>query len=125
MPLPMAATRSYGDAIRLGLAADARATAVAGIVRCRRMWTGGFMWWLDDLTLPSARQLEIGDRVLAGASASDVAADLVLSTRTVENHLYRLTKAVGASGVDDLRATLQTPEPYRAAWDEYDLLERE
>jgi DNA-binding CsgD family transcriptional regulator/tetratricopeptide (TPR) repeat protein len=52
------------------------------------------------------RQQEIAQRVVAGASSREVAADLVVSIRTVDNHLAAIYRKLGVSGRDELAAVL-------------------
>ena len=46
----------------------------------------------------TGRQLEVVTSVLAGSTNDDIADALYLSTRTVENHLYRVYKTLGIKG---------------------------
>ena len=50
------------------------------------------------------RQREITERVVAGASGREVASDLVVSIRTVDNHLATIYRKLGVSGRDELAA---------------------
>jgi DNA-binding CsgD family transcriptional regulator/tetratricopeptide (TPR) repeat protein len=52
------------------------------------------------------RQREIAERVVAGASSREVASDLVVSIRTVDNHLAAIYRKLGVSGRDELAAVL-------------------
>ncbi len=50
-----------------------------------------------ELDLPSARQLEIARLVASGRSSKEVAAELVVSARTVDNHLAAVYRNLGIS----------------------------
>lgn len=52
------------------------------------------------------RQRDIAERVVAGASSREVASDLVVSIRTVDNHLAAIYRKLGVSGRDELAAVL-------------------
>lgn len=52
------------------------------------------------------REVEIAGLAAEGLTNKEIAARLVLSTRTVENHLYRVYDKLGISGRDELRRFL-------------------
>ena len=52
------------------------------------------------------RQREIAERVVAGGTSREVATELVVSIRTVENHLAAIYRKLGVSGRDELAAAL-------------------
>jgi DNA-binding NarL/FixJ family response regulator len=56
----------------------------------------------ERLEMPSARQLEIARLVAAGRTSREVAAELVVSTRTVDNHLAAVYRRLGLSGRHEL-----------------------
>ena len=63
--------------------------ARATILRLLARWEGAEPWWLDEV--PSPRQREIASRMAEeGASPNELADSLVISRRTVENHLQRV-----------------------------------
>lgn len=101
---PAASTRAAADAIRFAPDDEAiRHQATRLIVQAQCRWDGGPMWWLGDIEgLPTERQIDIASRVAAGIDVRGVADQLHLSKRTVENHLYRFTRAVGMQGTDEL-----------------------
>lgn len=55
-----------------------------------------------DLHMPSDRQLEIARLVASGRSSKEVAAHLVVSARTVDNHLAAVYRQLGLSGRHEL-----------------------
>ena len=101
---PVAATRAAADAIRFAPDDDAiRHQATRLIVQAQLRWDGGSMWWLKDIEgLPSSRQIDIAAQVASGMEVRAIAEKLHVSKRTVENHLYRFTRAVGMQGTNDL-----------------------
>ncbi|WP_040495683.1 helix-turn-helix transcriptional regulator [Ilumatobacter nonamiensis] len=56
----------------------------------------------DDLDMPSDRQLEIARLVASGKTSKEVAAELVVSARTVDNHLAAVYRRLGLSGRREL-----------------------
>ncbi len=108
--VPLAAARTYADVIRMADdESGARPSAIAGIVRCGMVWRGGAFACTSDLRLPSARQIEIATMAMHGRSTREIANSEHLSERTVENHVYRLCRSVGAHGLEDLRDVLAPP----------------
>jgi len=55
------------------------------------------------------REREIAELAAAGQSNKAIADELVISIRTVENHLYRVYDKLGIAGRDDLAPLLGTP----------------
>lgn len=55
-----------------------------------------------DVGMPSERQLQIARMVADGKSSKDVAAELVVSARTVDNHLAAVYRQLGLSGRHEL-----------------------
>jgi DNA-binding CsgD family transcriptional regulator len=56
----------------------------------------------DRIEMPSDRQLEIARLVAEGKSSKDVAAELVVSARTVDNHLAAVYRRFGIAGRHEL-----------------------
>ena len=56
----------------------------------------------DQVDMPSDRQLEIARLVAEGKSSKDVAAELVVSVRTVDNHLAAVYRQLGLAGRHEL-----------------------
>lgn len=107
MGFPLPAARLHADVVRLRPEDDAdHQAAVAGLVRIGQHWNGVDLACVTDLRLPSARQIEIAAMAMHGQSTRSIAAAEHLSERTVENHVYRLCKRVGAHGLDELRTVL-------------------
>ena len=101
---PVGSTRAAADAIRFAPDDESiRHQATRLIVRAQQRWDGGPMWWLNDIEgLPTRRQIEIASQIAAGKDVRTVAEQQHVSKRTVENHLYRFTRAVGMQGTDEL-----------------------
>lgn len=57
----------------------------------------------DEVNMPSDRQLEIARLVAEGKSSKDVASELVVSARTVDNHLAAVYRQLGLAGRHELR----------------------
>lgn len=55
-----------------------------------------------ELEMPSDRQLEIARLVSSGKSSKEVAAELVVSARTVDNHLAAVYRSLGLAGRHEL-----------------------
>lgn len=99
MGLVSAASRAAADALRLPHDDSTGWQARRSCVRLRRAWSGGPMWWLDDLhQLPTTHQVDVAVRAAEAGSTRQVAEELTVSHRTVENHLYRVTHALGVTG---------------------------
>lgn len=58
----------------------------------------------DAAQMPSARQLEIAIHAAAGETSKDIAAQLHLSARTVDNHLAAVYRSLGVSSREELAA---------------------
>jgi len=58
----------------------------------------------DAAQMPSARQLEIATHAALGESSKDIAAELHLSARTVDNHLAAVYRSLGVSSREELAA---------------------
>ena len=70
------------------------------------------MPWLVDIDeLPTPRQLQITRSVLAAGDARSVAIEMSLSPRTIENHVYRVSRALRVSGRDELEQALSGSFP--------------
>jgi len=54
----------------------------------------------------TARDREIAVLAAGGLSSKDIAGRLVVSARTVDNHLQRVYAKLGISGRDELRSAL-------------------
>jgi len=103
-----AASRAFADvAVMEPADSPLRPAAVQGVIRSLRDWDGGPTWWTAPIEgLPTARQLQIMWQVVAGQRPPEIASHLGLSTRTVENHLYRVYKSLGLSGQEELIAVM-------------------
>ncbi|MGB7449027.1 MAG: LuxR C-terminal-related transcriptional regulator [Ornithinimicrobium sp.] len=105
-------------ALALRVAADASALlepstsegrqAGAAVLRAARDRDGQSPKWLEAVgSLPTPRQMSVAWRVVDGATAASVASELVLSPRTVENHLQRVYRALRVHGRDELTELLR------------------
>ena len=106
--LVVPALRVVPDAVRLagdrgGVARRGR----AAILRLLARWDGTDPWWLDDV--PTPRQRQVAHLVSAGSTPAEVADDLVVSRRTVENHLQAVYDYLDVHTRDDLVAALAGP----------------
>lgn len=111
MGLVTAASHAAADALRLPHDDSTGRLALRSCVRLRHAWSGGHMWWLDDLAdLPTEHQVDVAVRVAETGSVRRVAEELTLSRRTVENHLYRVTHALGVGGQQGLLEALRPVE---------------
>jgi DNA-binding CsgD family transcriptional regulator len=99
------ATRRSGDPRRaqaLALQAAARRAAVADAVTPALRATIA-----DTATVLTAREREIALLVAQGRSSKEVAAALVLSVRTVDNHLQRIFAKLGVTSRAQLRTAME------------------
>lgn len=103
------AMRVWADVTRLaGPETAAGLQSRAALLRLLRTWDGAYPRWLEALdAIPTPRQMEIAWKVLDGASAQSVAAQLYLSRRTVENHLHRVYRSLQVHGREDLLEALR------------------
>ena len=95
----------------LGDATDAdepvRFAARAAVVRLLARWDGVEPWWID--AAPTPRQREVAHLVAGGSGPGEVAEELVLSRRTVENHLQRVYEYLGVHSRGALVTALSPP----------------
>ncbi len=107
--LVVPATRVVADALRLAdpTDRDLRSTGGGAILRLLDRWDGVEPWWLDGV--PTPRQREIALAVARGATPVRLAEDLVLSRRTVENHLQRVYEYLDVHSRDELVEALRSP----------------
>lgn len=69
--------------------------------------TAALPWWSGSPSNRlSRREREIAELAASGLSTPDIAARLVLSARTVENHLHRIYGKLGVTGRAELRTAL-------------------
>lgn len=92
------------------LEADERDRAVACSLAARTVAAScagaadGWLGTLPALGLLSQREVQVASRTAAGLSSRDLAAELFVSVRTVENHLHRVYAKLGLRGRDELAA---------------------
>jgi DNA-binding CsgD family transcriptional regulator len=98
-----AAWRRAGDS-RRATAAGRRAAALAG--RCEGAVTPALST-VGSRVMLSPGEHDVARLAAAGRSNPEIAAQLHLSRRTVENYLYRVYEKLGISGRADLAAALQ------------------
>lgn len=79
------------------------------VVLCGDVRTPGLSAGADVGRL-TRREREVAGLAAAGASSRDIAARLVLSVRTVDNHLQNVYSKLGLSGREDLARILR-PDP--------------
>lgn len=83
------AMRLYRDVVQLSDGNDALGRAGRlGVLRVLHRWDGPDPWFLP--VVPTPRQRQIAWSLASGSSTHDIAAQLGLSPRTVENHLQRV-----------------------------------
>jgi DNA-binding NarL/FixJ family response regulator len=56
------------------------------------------------------RERQVATLAASGVASKDIAAELFLSVRTVENHLQRVYTKFGVTNRGELRAAVGTPE---------------
>ncbi|MET1003215.1 MAG: LuxR C-terminal-related transcriptional regulator, partial [Acidimicrobiia bacterium] len=108
----MEAARAYqrqGDR-RAASAASLRATQY--LERCEGAHTPAVAT-TDSLVPLSAREREIATFAARGDTATEIAARLFLSKRTVNNHLQNVYTKLGISGRSDLAAALHAATPFK------------
>ena len=104
--LVVPALRVVPDAIRLAPDdAEVVARGRAAVLRLLARWDGAEPWWIDDV--PTPRQREVAHLVASGSAPAEVAQHLVLSRRTVENHLQAVYDYLGVHSRDALVAALR------------------
>jgi ATP/maltotriose-dependent transcriptional regulator MalT len=74
--------------------------------RCEGARTPGLRQIQEELTPLSRRELEIADLATRGLSSEEIAERLVLSVRTVDNHLGHVYQKLGITSRAELRAAL-------------------
>lgn len=89
-------------------ATAARARALAWAQRCEGARTPGLSAAAIAVAL-TRREREIATLAAGGVASSAIAADLVLSVRTVNNHLQRAYTKLGVTSRNELRAALDLP----------------
>jgi DNA-binding CsgD family transcriptional regulator len=105
--LVVPALRVVPDAIRLARDdAEVVARGRAAVLRLLARWDGVEPWWIDD-GVPSPRQREVAQLVASGRTPAEVAEQLVLSRRTVENHLQAVYGHLDVHSRDGLVAALR------------------
>jgi DNA-binding CsgD family transcriptional regulator/tetratricopeptide (TPR) repeat protein len=74
--------------------------------RCEGALTPGLQIAPDELAPLSDRELEIATLAVTGISSAEIANRLVLSTRTVDNHLQHIYQKLGVSSRAELRTAI-------------------
>ena len=106
----LAAAASYRSDGLARPAAAATSRAAALIARCGDVQTPGLT--SDALAARlTARELEIATMAAAGIASREIAARLVLSVRTVDNHLQNVYAKLGLTSRDELGQVLGRPTP--------------
>ena len=112
LQLNIHATRAHAAAIR-HLRADRQSSRAAEeATRLRRILarTGEDLHLLVPSLVPAAaltaRELEVARLVAAGLSNRDIAERLVVSDRTVDNHVYRIFRKLGVRSRDEIARVL-------------------
>ncbi|MFE4582429.1 LuxR C-terminal-related transcriptional regulator [Streptomyces chartreusis] len=96
---------AYRELMRSGYLTEAR-MASRRCEECRKMSSGTSPMVLkaaDDTRLLSPRERQIASLVAAGLDNQEIAERLVLSRRTIENHLYRCFRKLGVRNRRELR----------------------
>lgn len=78
---------------------------------CEGARTPGLIAPRDETALLSSRETEIADLAARGLSSARIAERLVVSTRTVDNHLQRVYQKLGITSRAELPAALGAAEP--------------
>ncbi len=108
------ALRVVADAVRLAGADEKIVTpGRAAILRLLAHWDGVEPWWLDEV--PTPRQREVAAVLAHGASTGELAETLVLSRRTVENHVQRVYGYLGVHSRHELVHALTCPATKRGS----------
>ena len=102
--LVVPALRVVADAVRLGEDEQVQPDGRAALLRLLARWDGVEPWWLEEV--PTPRQREVAGRVARGETPTEVADSLVISRRTVENHLQRVYTFLDVHSRDGLVAAL-------------------
>jgi DNA-binding CsgD family transcriptional regulator len=98
------ALRVVADAVRIGEDDAVRGEGRAALLRLLARWDGVEPWWLDQV--PTPRQREVAGRIAGGETPTEVADSLVISRRTVENHLHQVYTFLDVHSRDGLVAAL-------------------
>jgi len=112
MGAPLLAAEAAGEAALLYREAGLTGSALAGAARARTLATeceGARTPALDrvDLPLPlTTREREVAILAARGLSNREIAERLVVSVRTVDNHLHHAYSKLGVAGREELRAIL-------------------
>ncbi|MGB3764172.1 MAG: helix-turn-helix transcriptional regulator, partial [Ornithinimicrobium sp.] len=102
------ALRVVSDAVRLaGAHEEIAKPGRAAIVRLLAHWDGTEPWWLDEV--PTPRQRGVASLLVDGASTGELAEKLVLSRRTVQNHVQRVYGYLGVHSRQELIEALTCP----------------
>lgn len=91
---------------RPDLAARSAVRAASWVERCPGAATPALLGWRSPLT---DREREVARFAAAGASSREIAETLVISVRTVDNHLASVYRKVGIGGREDLPTALGLP----------------
>jgi DNA-binding CsgD family transcriptional regulator len=102
--LVVPALRVVADAVRIGEDDAVRGEGRAVLLRLLARWDGVEPWWLDPV--PTPRQREVAGRIAGGETPTEVADSLVISRRTVENHLHQVYTFLDVHSRDGLVAAL-------------------
>ncbi len=97
---------AWRRALRPGFAVRAERRAVAIVERCEGAVTPA-LDAVEGRALLTAAERETALLAAAGRSNKEIAAQLVLSYRTVENHLHRAYEKLGVSGRSELASALE------------------
>lgn len=112
------AVRVLADVTRMSPDPATRLRAVRGLAAADAHCQGAAMPWRGEVPgLPTPRQLEIVRAVTSGATTQAVADRWCLSRRTVENHVYRAARCLGATSREQLGEILADPCPGLTAAD--------